>query len=212
MSTVHFTSHTITRANFSCVWLKLTLQCSLCALSPKLSSSRAHVMFRTLLDRPLTSLKLDSCLAALPNRLKWVVQKQRQHFYCQGCIGLTFNSSDDIAITPAVSEVGERSDLGMLASPLLSTSAKPFEIYHSNGESSEKSFSHYRSGTERPIGERSKQKKIKSRLECFGRASFREKSPQWAWRDASWSRRRSCSITKGVCLKRTPLLCGSFGD
>ena len=36
-------------------FFKLTLQCSLCALSPKCSSPRAHVMFRTLFDPALTS-------------------------------------------------------------------------------------------------------------------------------------------------------------
>ena len=87
----------------------------------------------------------------------------------EGSIGSTCNSGDDIATTPAGSEVGERSDLGMMASPLLSqereTSANPFGICHSDGESSEKSFSHFRPGTGKPIGEMSKQKKIKSRLE-----------------------------------------------
>ena len=34
-------------------------------------------------------------------------------------IGSTYNSGEDNPITPAVSEVDERSDLGMLASPLL---------------------------------------------------------------------------------------------
>ena len=37
----------------------------------------------------------------------------------QTSIGSTYNSGEDIATTPAVSEVDERSDLGMLASPLL---------------------------------------------------------------------------------------------
>ena len=36
-------------------FFKPTLQCSLCALSLKHSSSHAHAMFRTLLDPPLTS-------------------------------------------------------------------------------------------------------------------------------------------------------------
>ena len=72
---------------------KLTLQCSWCALSAQHSSSRAHAMFRTLLDLPLTSSsqstptssslllrsgsglpvplrKLDSCLADLSNSLR----------------------------------------------------------------------------------------------------------------------------------------------
>ena len=57
---VHRTSHALTRAIFSRAWLKLTLRCSLCALSPKHSSFRAHVMFRTLLDFPLTSLTLST--------------------------------------------------------------------------------------------------------------------------------------------------------
>ena len=52
--TAHFTSHASTHANFSRAWLKLRLQCSLWALSPKHSSSRAHVMFRTF-HPPLTS-------------------------------------------------------------------------------------------------------------------------------------------------------------
>ena len=55
MQTVHLTSHAFTCATVSHAWLKLTLQCSLCALSPKHSSSHAHVMFRTLLDPPQTS-------------------------------------------------------------------------------------------------------------------------------------------------------------
>ena len=38
----------------------------------------------------------------------------------KGRIGLTSYSADDLATTPAASEVGERSDLGMLASLLFS--------------------------------------------------------------------------------------------
>ena len=37
-----------------------------------------------------------------------------------GSIGSPYNSGDDTATTPAVSEVGKRSDWGMLASPLFS--------------------------------------------------------------------------------------------
>ena len=54
---MHLTTHASTRANFSGAWLKLT---SLCALSPRHSSSRAHVMFRTLLDPPPTSPSLST--------------------------------------------------------------------------------------------------------------------------------------------------------
>ena len=50
------------------------------------------------------------------------------------------SSCDDLATTLVASEAGERSDLGRLASPLIlqerETSANPFGIYHSNGESS----------------------------------------------------------------------------
>ena len=56
LHTAHLTSHAFTRANISRAWLKRT-RCIffVCVLSPKHSSSRAHVMFRTLLDPPLTA-------------------------------------------------------------------------------------------------------------------------------------------------------------
>ena len=52
--------------NFSRAWRMLALQCSLCAFSPKSSSSRAHVMFRTLLDPPLTSPTLSTPTTSSP--------------------------------------------------------------------------------------------------------------------------------------------------
>ena len=54
---------------------------------------------------------------------------------------------------PAVSEVDERSNLGMLASPVLTqerereTSASPFIMYRSDGESFETRSSHVRTST-----------------------------------------------------------------
>ena len=64
----------------------------------------------------------------------------------------------------------------MLASPLLSqekeTTAKPFGKYHHNRESSETSFSHFRSGTEKPVARCQNKRKIKSRLKCCARVSL----------------------------------------
>ena len=95
----------------SCVWLKLfklTLECSLCALSPKHSLSCTHAMFRKLLDPPwlhfhrallphllccslhtglpLPLRKLDSCLADLPNSLRSHSERiGNQSWFCQRC-------------------------------------------------------------------------------------------------------------------------------
>ena len=51
-------------------------------------------------------------------------------------MGSTYNSGENIVTTPALSEVDERPNLGMLASPLSTQerSAAPFRNYHSNKE------------------------------------------------------------------------------
>ena len=63
------------------------------------------------------------------------------------------STCDDLAANLDASEVGERSDRGRLASPLFpqerETSANPFGIYHSSGESSEASLSHLHTGIEK---------------------------------------------------------------
>ena len=86
----------------------------------------------------------------------------------KGSIGSTFNSGEDIATTPAVSEVDGRSDLGMLASPLLSqereTSANPLGIYHSNRECSETRSSHVRTISEKPVAMCSNKRKSSREL------------------------------------------------
>ena len=73
------------------------------------------------------------------------------------------------------SEAGERLNLGMLASPLFpqerDTSANPFGIYHSNGESFATLAYRHRAID----SEKSKQQKIKSRLRCCASFSFRKK-------------------------------------
>ena len=68
--------------------------------------------------------------------------------------------------------MGERSDRGRLASPLFpqerETSANPFGIYHSSGESSEGSFSHLHTGNEKSKA-RSHNKRMSSRDSGFAR-------------------------------------------
>ena len=176
--------HTHSHAQFFLVRVakvfKLTLQCSLCALSPKHSSCRAHVIFRTLLDPPLTSPSqstptsssllfpspLDSCLADLPEQSPLTGSEPNAPVEVssteatpiifsskKGSIGSTCNSVDDLATIPLVSEIGERADLGMLASPLLSRErdkCEPTWNLWPDRESSEASFSHLRSSTEKP--------------------------------------------------------------
>ena len=99
------TPHALTRAHISRVWLTIKLQCSLCAMSPKLASPRAHVMFHLLIDPPMTSpsqstptspslccffhtglarplSKLDYCSPFLPNSISvhrlWKEAEKRQ--------------------------------------------------------------------------------------------------------------------------------------
>ena len=66
-------------------------------------------------------------------------------------IGSTYNSGEDIATTPASSEVDERPNMGMLASPALTQerNAAPFRIYHSNIENVVSRSSHVPTRTER---------------------------------------------------------------
>ena len=86
-------------------------------------------MFRAGL--PISLRKLDSCLAVLPNRFRSQVMSPNHPVEVssseatpiilpsrKGSSGSTCNSVDDIVTTPA--EICERSDLGVLASPLLS--------------------------------------------------------------------------------------------
>ena len=67
-------------------------------------------------------------------------------------IGSTYNSCEDIATTPASSEVDERPNMGLLASPVLTQerNAAPFRIYHSNIENVESRSSHVPTRTGRP--------------------------------------------------------------
>ena len=144
-----------TRNFFSCAWPSAQGAFSLCALSPKHSSSRVHAMFRTLLDPPLTSPSrstLTSSSLLFPSHWPHTSTPQTGPSFGQfaeqspltgyepdapvevssteatpkvlpsrkSSIGSTCNSVDDLATTPAVSEISERADLEMLASPLWS--------------------------------------------------------------------------------------------
>ena len=94
-------------------------------------------------------------------------------------IGSTYNYGEDIASTPAVSEVDERSDLGTLALPLLSQERDkcgPSRIFHSNRESSETSSSHFRTCTAKPVA-RCQNKRKSSR----GSNVVREPSSEQEW-------------------------------
>ena len=79
----------------------------------------------------------------------------------KGSLGST---CDDLATPPAASEVGKRSDLGMMASPLFlqgrETSANQSRIYHSNRQSSGTSFSRFRSGTGKPAARSQHRRKL----------------------------------------------------
>ena len=79
-------------------------------------------------------------------RLKLAGQRLRRHSFLQGkSVGSSHNTGEDIATTPALSEVDERSDLGVLASPLVS-------------QERETPFSHFRSGAGETRSEMSKNK------------------------------------------------------
>ena len=71
-------------------------------------------------------------------------------------VGSTYNSGEDIATILAVSEVDERSDLGMLASPLLT----------------QVTLSYQHGATRRGVF---KQEELKSRPQCCVGACFRKR-------------------------------------
>ena len=92
-------------------------------------------------------------------------------------IGMTCNSGEDIVTTPAVLEVDERSDLGMLASPLLTQER---ERERDRNKEKEKCDPVQKESSETTTlsyqyGEVLKQEKIKSRLKCCAGASFTKK-------------------------------------
>ena len=70
-------------------------------------------------------------------------------------IGSTYNSGDDIATALAVSDVSERSDVGLLASPLLSQERERQVRTHADFitliESSGTSLSHFRYSTVKSV-------------------------------------------------------------
>ena len=193
------------------MWLKffkLTLQCSLCAVSPKHLTSRAHVVFRTLLDWPLISSSQSTPTSSsllFPSHWPTTSTPQTGLLFGRfaeqspltgyepsapievssteatpsilllsrkGSLGSTHNSGDDLATTAAALEVGERSDLGMLAPPLFSqkreTSPNPFGIYHLIEKVLKRFFHTFVPARRNPM---SKQEKIESRLRCCARFS-----------------------------------------
>ena len=86
---------------------------------------------------------------------------------------LQYNSGEDIATTLASSEVDERPNWGMLASPLLTrvtrreTSAAPSRIYNSNRENSESRSSRVPTSTERPVAMHShRESQVQNQMFC----------------------------------------------
>ena len=98
-------------------------------------------------------------------------------------IGSTYKSGEDIVTTPAVSEVDERSDLGMLASPLLTRERgreRERQVRHHSEfitlieTSSVTRSSHVRTSTERLVA-MCTQEKIESGLKCCTGVFFIQK-------------------------------------
>ena len=88
-------------------------------------------------------------------------------------IGSTCNSGEDIAATPAASEVDETQIMGLLVSPLYTqkreASADPPRIFHSNKENSVSSPSHIRASTGKPATVYSHKKVEQKRKNCTRR-------------------------------------------
>ena len=95
------------------------------------------------------------------------MQKLRQRSYPQGKQALARLTTLAKTSSPPllVSEVDERPNLGMLASPLLTRRRPHSEIYHSNRESSKTRSRSYQYGETR--GDVLKQHKIESRLKML---------------------------------------------
>ena len=134
----------------SSVWIAAFL----CASLKNKSSHRSHAMFSTLRDPPFTaptqstrlplSLLFPSSWTPTATLLfgRFVEQSPLTGYPIEvssasrrDCLE---SSCDDLATSLVVSEAGERSDVGRLASPLIlqerETSANEFGIYHPNTE------------------------------------------------------------------------------
>ena len=89
----------------------------------------------------------------------------------QASLGSTYNSREDIATTPASSEVDERQNVGMLASPPFTqkreASAAPSRIYHSNRENYVSSSS---TSTRKPVAMYSHTRESNVEIQMFCRS------------------------------------------
>ena len=123
--TVHRTAHVQHTQPLSRVWLKARVAAFLSRCSTTLRPLRLYSIFRT--GQIIVLRNQDLFLAVLSNMARWQVRSPNALAEVTTVLlpsrtastGSTYNSGEDMSTALAESEVDERSDLGLLASPLV---------------------------------------------------------------------------------------------